>query len=382
MIQYYRNKTWLCAFLLAIFLAGLCMFMSADSAQAQGKSIPVEKLKKISRLSFNLRDTYQNSYTVYIYAQDEKSSTLTEMDYWTGNKPGDKEYTGTYKAALVKKGATYGTIQSVNLGLHSVTLPQTWHYTIRSQEKGTPDILMITEWGTSNFNLATPFIIRSGSLMPVKFVDHKGKKMDNYYPAGREDGVRMLSDARVQFKFYNNAVFKYAVNTFKLNVSKLELRLTETRYMDYDHPSWPNSGIGDRAYLESLKAAAKTGILPDQPGIKLGMTHKSLQSTLKKAKLRENGEWGAFYVYQNYAIGFDSYLHELDSSSRLMIFNLFAEKRNLYPSTVKLWLGKPNDEFFNEAEGVYDMIYNFGSGKLSFHYEEEDGQIFLATIYR
>lgn len=103
MIQYYRNKTWLCAFLLAIFLAGLCMFISADSAQAQGKSMPVEKLKQISRLSFNLRDAYQNSYTVYIYAQDEKSSTLTEMDYWTGNKPGDKQYTGTYKAALVKK---------------------------------------------------------------------------------------------------------------------------------------------------------------------------------------------------------------------------------------------------------------------------------------
>jgi|GEM_PF-3203215 len=26
---------------------------------------------------------------------------------------------------------------------------------------------MITEWGTSNFNLAKPFIVRSGSLMPL-----------------------------------------------------------------------------------------------------------------------------------------------------------------------------------------------------------------------
>lgn len=382
MFQYVRNKTWLCTFLLTILLAGFCMFMSADFAQAQGKSMPVEKLKKISRMSFTLRDAYQNSYTVYIFAQDEKSSTLTEKDNWTGNKPGDKLYTGTYKAALVKKGAKNGTIQSVNLDLHSVAMPQTWHYTVQSKEKGTPDILMISEWGTSNFNMVTPFIVRSGSLMTVKFVNHNGKKMDSYYPAGRGDGVRMLSNARVQFKFYNNAVAKYAVNTFKLNVNKLELRLADTRYMDYNHPSWPNSGMGDRAYLESLKAAAKKGILPDQPGIKLGMTHKSLQSTLKKAKLRENGEWGAFYVYPNYAIGFDYYLHELKSSARVIVFNMFAEKRNLYPSTVKLWLGKPNDEYFNEAEGVYDMIYNFGSGKLSFHYEEEDGQIYLASIYR
>lgn len=382
MIQYFRKQTRLYAFLLMIIIAGLCMFVSVDSAQAKQNSMPVEKLKKISRLSFTLRDAYQNSYTVYIFAQDEKSSTLTESDYWTENKPGDKHYIGTYKAALVKKGASYGTLQSVNLGLHAITLPQNWHYSVQSKEKGTPDILMITEWGTSNFNLATPFIIRSGSLMPVKFVNPNGKKIDDYYPAGRGDGVRMLSDARMQFKFYNNAVAKYAVNTFKLNVSKLELRLADTRYMDYNHPSWPNSGMGDRAYLESLKTATKKGILPEQPGIKLGMTHKSLQSTLKKAKLRENGEWGAFYVYQNYAIGFDSYLHELDSTSKVTVFNLFAEQRNLYPSTVKLWLGKPNNEYFNEAEGMYDMIYNFGSGKLSFHYEEEDVQIFSATIYR
>lgn len=381
MSHYSRNKIWLCAFLMML-LTGLCTFMLADSAQAQEKRIPVEELKKISRMTFTLRDAYQTSYTVFIFAKDEKSSTLAEKDYWTGNQPGDKIYTGTYKAALVKKGAKYGTLQSVQLGLHSVTLPQTWHYTVRSKAKGTPDILMITEWGTSNFNLAKPFIIRSGSLKPLKFVDHRGNKLDEYYPAGREDGVRMLSGARVQFKFYNNAVFKYAVSTFKLNVNQLELRLTDTRYIDADHPSWPNSGMGDRAYLDSLKSAAQKGILPGQPGIKLGMTHKSVQNTLKKAQSRENGEWGAYYVFRHYAIGFDSYLHELNSNSRIMVFNIFAEEHNLYPDTVIWWLGKPNQLYFNEAEGVYDMIYNVGTGKLSFHYEEEGGQIYLATIYR
>lgn len=82
-----------------------------------------------------------------------------------------------------------------------------------------------------------------------------------------------------------------------------------------------------------------------------------------------------------FAIGFDSYLHELDNRSRIMVFNLFAEQRNLYPETVKLWLGKPQKEYLNEAEGGYDMIYKYGSRSLSFHYLEEDEQIYLITIY-
>ncbi|WP_338540808.1 hypothetical protein [Paenibacillus tundrae] len=192
----------------------------------------------------------------------------------------------------------------------------------------------------------------------------------------------MLSDARVQFRFYNNSVFKYEIETFKLNISKLELRLSDTRYVNFDQSDWPNSGTGDRAYLDNLKNAAMKGILPNQPSIKLGMTHKSLLSTLKKAKLRENGEWGAYYVYPHHAIGFNSYLHELNSNSKVMVFNLFPGQHYLYPDTVKLWLGKPQKEYLNEAEGGYDMIYKYGSRTLSFHYVDQyEDEIYLITVY-
>lgn len=191
----------------------------------------------------------------------------------------------------------------------------------------------------------------------------------------------MLSESRVQFKFYNNTVFKYEIETFKLNISKLELRLSDTRYLNFDQPLWPNSGIGDRAYLENLKTSAMKGVLPNQPNIKLGMTHKSMLNTLKKAKSKENGEWGAYYVYSQYAIGFDSYLHEMNNTSEVIVFNLFVEQRNLYPETVNVWLGKPQKEYLNETDGRYDMIYKYGSSTLSFHYLEEDEQIYLITIY-
>lgn len=380
----FRNRTPLYVLLLAILFAGLWATTFSGTAEAKGERIPAEELKQMSRLSFTLKDAYQTQYTVYIFAKNEDSTILSEEDYWTGNQIGDVNYTGTYQAALVKKGTSYGIVQSVNLDLHSITMPQTWHYTVKSKDAGTPDMLVITEWGSSNFNLAKTFIIRSGELQRLKFVDHKGKQMENGYgyPAGRDEGIRMLSDAQVQFRFYNNTVFKYEVSTFKLNVSQSKLHLTESRYVNIDQPGWPNSGIGDHAYLESLKSAAKQGILPGQPGIKLGMKHSALQSLLKKARSRENGEWGGYYIYPHYAIGFTDYVHELNKNSRIMVFNLFVEERNLYPDTVKFWLGKPQYEGFNEAEGGYDMIYKFGNRTLSFHYADEfEDQIYLATIY-
>ncbi|MDQ0660009.1 hypothetical protein [Paenibacillus sp. W2I17] len=139
-------------------------------------------------------------------------------------------------SSIVKEKATQGTLQVANfkLDLHSITLPQNWHYTINSKAKGTPLLLLITDWGSSNFNLAKPFIVRSNVLQPLTFVDSKGKKIDNSFSAGRDDVVRMLSDARVQFRFYNNSVFKNEIETFKLNISKLQLRLIDTRYVSFE----------------------------------------------------------------------------------------------------------------------------------------------------
>ncbi|MGP3783276.1 hypothetical protein [Paenibacillus sp. 1A_MP2] len=103
-------------------------------------------------------------------------------------------------------------------------------------------MLMLTDWGTSNFNEVHTYIIRSGVLQPIKFTDNKGKKISDAYWALRNNGIRSLSGFRVQFKYYNNLQFKYVVDTFKLNLSKLELRLNDTRYLDQS--SWPNSGMG------------------------------------------------------------------------------------------------------------------------------------------
>ncbi|MDQ0660008.1 hypothetical protein QF041_004775 [Paenibacillus sp. W2I17] len=64
------------------------------------------------------------------------------------------------------------------------------------------------------------------------------------------------------------------------------------------------------------------------------------------------------------------------------VFNLFPGQQYLYPDMVKLWLGKPQHEYMNEAEGGCDMIYIYGPNTLSFHYLDEYEEIYLIRIYK
>lgn len=380
MIHPKRNAKWASLAVLTLIAYVLsALLLLPPNAAAKGEQISAKQLESMSRLSFTLRDAKQTAYTVYIFAYDEQKRTLTEENGWTNNKKGDKSYSGTYRAALLKKGAAYGTVQAAKLDLNTIILPQTWNFVVKSKEASTPDMLMITDWGTSNFNEVKTYIVRSGELRRVTYVDNKGKKIDDSYSASRDDGIRTLSGARVQFKNYNNLQFVYGVDTFKLNVNKLELRLEDTRNLR--SKAWPNSGVGDRAYLKSLKEAALKGVLPGRTDIKIGMTLQNAQKKLGKPTSRSNEEWGAYYYYSKFGVGFDSYMHELTNKSRIAVFDLYNEKQNLSPWNVKIWMGKPSSEYYNEVVGGYEMVYQLGNHAIVFNYEEEEDLIDFTSIY-
>lgn len=177
MIHPKHNAKWASLALLTLIAYVLsALLLLPPNAAAKGEQISAKQLESMSRLSFTLRDAKQTAYTVYIFAYDEQKSTLTEENGWTNNKKGDKSYSGTYRAALLKKGAAYGTVQAAKLDLSTIILPQTWNFVVKSKESSTPDMLMITDWGTSNFNEVKTYIVRSGELRRVTYVDNKGKK--------------------------------------------------------------------------------------------------------------------------------------------------------------------------------------------------------------
>lgn len=104
MIHPKHNAKWASLALLTLIGYVLsALLLLPTNAAAKGEQISAKQLASMSRLSFTLRDAKQTAYTVYIFAYDEQKSTLTEENGWTNNKKGDKSYSGTYRAALLKK---------------------------------------------------------------------------------------------------------------------------------------------------------------------------------------------------------------------------------------------------------------------------------------
>ncbi|MCK6073494.1 DUF4309 domain-containing protein [Paenibacillus silvae] len=380
-MTYWKNqKIWAFLTLLPLVTTFLsALFLLPGTAAAKGEQIAADQLKQQSRLSFTLRDAQQTAYTVYIFADDEEASTLIGPDSQTKNKAGDVSYSGTYRAALLKSGASFGTVQNVKLELDKIILPQNWNFVVNSKENGIPDLLMITEWGASNVNMIKTFVIQSGDLKRVNYFQHNGKSIGNSFIAMRDGGIRALSGGRVQFRYYNNAQGIYEFYTFKINAKQLQMRLDDNRNQKV--ADWPNSGVGNRAYLKSLKDAASKGQLPGRTDITTGLTLQTVQKKLGKPKSKSNGEWGALYNYANFGIGFDSYLHELKSNSRVSVIELYNEKQYLSPGNIKMWLGKPSEEYYNEAVGGYEMIYKWGKHGIMFNYEEKEDLIDYTVIY-
>lgn len=74
-------------------------------------------------------------------------------------------------------------------------------------------------------------------------------------------------------------------------------------------------------------------------------------------------------------------MHELTNKSRIAVFDLYNEKQNLSPWNVKIWMGKPSSEYYNEVVGGYEMVYQLGNHAIVFNYEEEEDLIDFTSIY-
>lgn len=74
-------------------------------------------------------------------------------------------------------------------------------------------------------------------------------------------------------------------------------------------------------------------------------------------------------------------MHELTNKSRIAVFDLYNEKQNLSPRNVKIWMGKPSSEYYNEVVVGYEMVYQLGNHAIVFTYEEEEDLIDFTSIY-
>ncbi|RXZ82988.1 hypothetical protein EBB07_08760 [Paenibacillaceae bacterium] len=351
---------------------------------AAGKSTTIDaaKIKKISRVALKLKDEKKTAYTLYIYAANETKSVLKEDYPWTHSKKGDITYSGTYRAALLKEGAKQAVVQSVPLNLASITLPQDWLYTIPARERGQPDLFILSEWGTSNWDLFQAMAVIDGKLQRLKFTNSDGTSLGyDWGASGGKKGMRSLSDMRLQTKQYDNSVGAYLFDTFKLNVAKRQLKRVEHRYLR--SPDWPNS-VTDKLPVTKLMAAAKAGKLPGDSA-RVGMTLNALVAAKGQPDKQSNGEWGAYYEYdEKVFVGFDDYLHILNKKSSVveLMFDVEAITGHLYDFNrlIEL-LGKPNRIVENEEDETTTYYYKAGKYAIGFICYGWDAVVTRGTVF-
>jgi len=363
-------------------ILGLSAFAAwpGGRAEAAGTAIDAAKLKSISRLYFPMRDDKKQLYTLYLFAADEQKSVATQEDAWAGATVGDVFYSGTYQAALVKNGQKTGRVQNINLNFKAFNATRNESFRLPGDGKTRPDLLFLSEAGSSNVNLIRGFVITGGTLHSLDFASETGKSWGKEAVASPKNAMRGLSGNRIQTRVYDNSSIRYRFDTYTLNLKQLKLQHVDDSYLRSG--TWPTSQ-GAHALLDSIKQSAMKRSLYGKPEIKIGMTEKQVRSIMGSPKNVENGEWGGYFGYGNSWIGFNDYLDggKLPAYVRVGELTTHLDDAFLRPHQVREWLGTPTEEYEDEIDSGYVMIYRWKNALIVMHYEDEYDSIYSFSIY-
>lgn len=369
------------ALVLSLIL-GLSAFAAwpGERAEAAGTTIDAAKLKSISRLYFPMRDDKKQLYTLYLFAADEKKTVTTQDGAWAGANAGDVVYSGTYRAALLKSGKKTGSVQNVNLNFYSFNATRNESFRLPGDGKNRPDLVFLSEAASSNVNLIQGFVITGGTLHSLDVTDGNGKVWGKETAAAPKNAMRGLSGDRMQTRVYDNSSGRYRFDTYKLDLKQLKLRHADDLYAPSN--AWP-TGQGAHALLDSIKQSALKHALHGKRQVKIGMTEKQVRSIMGSPKQVENGEWGGYFGYGNLWVGFNDYMDQGKIPAHARVGELTTQLNATFMRThqVKEWLGTPQEEYEDELEGGYVMIYRWKSALLVFRYEYDGEPIHSFSIY-
>lgn len=365
---------------LILVLSAAAFWPAAQAEAAAGTTIDATKLKSISRLYFPMRDEKKQLYTLYLFATDEQKTVTTQDEAWAGANAGDVVYSGTYRAALLKNGQKTGSVQNINLNFGSFNATRNESFRLPGDGKNRPDLLFLSEAASSNVNLIQGFVITGGTLHSLGITDGNGKTWGKETAAAPKNAMRGLSGDRIQTRVYDNSSGRYRFDIYKLDLKQLKLRHVDDLYAL--SKAWP-TGQGARALLDSIKQSAVKHVLHGKPQVKIGMTEKQVRSIMGSPKKVENGEWGGYFGYGNLWVGFNDYMDQGKIPAHARVGELTTQLNGTFMRThqVKEWLGTPQEEYEDELEGGYVMIYRWKSALLVFRYEYDGEPVHSFSIY-
>ncbi|MFJ8257267.1 hypothetical protein ACIQ4Z_08235 [Peribacillus asahii] len=211
------NSKLLKVLLASILFISMLIPISIDSVDAA--SVNTKK----SRVTYTLKDSAGKKYTVYVIPTSEKKAKASYdsndgwSSVWAGANPGDTLYKGNYKLYLKKSGSKSVVYTGIQLKDYTYNASRKMIYSIPSKYKGQPDLLIVAETESSNYEYGMIHYVYKGKLKIAK--------------SGFDYTLRPQNIGKNSFRItgYNNANGKWYTRDYKLNLSSGQL--TETQLL-------------------------------------------------------------------------------------------------------------------------------------------------------
>lgn len=180
-----------------------------ESEKVPEKGIHIDDFNVDIREEFTMKDRAGESYTVYLFSEDEEEYALDVT--WAGGVEGDVITDGKYQFGIQKTASNFVVIQDILLPwlFNHDRIP---YYVIENE----PDVLFLRENLSSN-------AIETGSF----FIDEE-EIHEIEYSAANSAMYKKIEDNHFQHYFYNNEEGSWSFNTLQLNTEKRAYEIVET----------------------------------------------------------------------------------------------------------------------------------------------------------
>jgi len=205
------------------------VFSEIDKKEATS----LEQIKQRSRFNLTIKDGADMEYNLYIYSDNERE--FNNESTWAGSI-GETVYVGHYKIALQKQGEESFHLQDVRLGKKFFNMSRNMVYVA----DGRQDILVLSQFGSSNDNMAAYFYIKDEKLIRISTNSIKSQA-----------GAKYIEPSIFQTMSYSNSEPGWLVSNYELDYNTGKMVEISSKWFDGNERE-----LGEDHYLKFISESS------------------------------------------------------------------------------------------------------------------------------
>lgn len=197
---------------------------------AVGEAASIDDYIKRSRVTSEMKDASGSIYNIYMYSTNEKKDIVTEDEVWAGAWVGDIQYKGTYNFALKKKGTPKAVNAGINIKGYTYNQTRKMVYKVPSKSKGQPDLLVVAQTESSNFESGMVLFVDKGKLKVVTVKD----KNRVYRELGYGLRPRVKSKNLFETLGYSNVDSTWTLTQYSMDAKAGQLKVVKRKTYNFE----------------------------------------------------------------------------------------------------------------------------------------------------